>query len=371
MIRVFRARAFRKKHARFETVPRDHRSSKNQPKRAENGRERSLENVALFSCPGDGERVRDDVLVGRVVAPEGDHLARAHAQAIDDLVRGVEPGPRRRELPRVGPHVEFQALGRAPERQTADHQQHEDAVGRRRGDVGDLARAVDAAPRREEQARPGEDEREEERRGRRAALAEVVEARRLVEHLRLPEALRVDAVRAPGHSRPQAVRRVDHGPREDDVVVPEAHVGHQRARGTDAPEPPVQLAVGVRRAQFEALAQRELEEEERHAQQEEREEVGHEERAAAVAVAQVREAPDVADADAVADRGEQELRARVPLGPLRRRRGARQGRVGPRRLLPRRRRRRRAGVGHVVHLLLFLCSSRARCKAAARESLLL
>ena len=39
---VFRARAFRKKHPRFETVPRDDRSSKNQPKRVENGRDRSL-----------------------------------------------------------------------------------------------------------------------------------------------------------------------------------------------------------------------------------------------------------------------------------------------------------------------------------------
>jgi hypothetical protein len=39
---VFRARAFRKKHPRFETVPRDDRSSKNQPKRVENGRDMSL-----------------------------------------------------------------------------------------------------------------------------------------------------------------------------------------------------------------------------------------------------------------------------------------------------------------------------------------
>ena len=38
----FRARAFREKHPRFETAPRDDRSSENQPKRAERGRERSL-----------------------------------------------------------------------------------------------------------------------------------------------------------------------------------------------------------------------------------------------------------------------------------------------------------------------------------------
>ncbi|KAK7232929.1 hypothetical protein SO694_0003625 [Aureococcus anophagefferens] len=39
---MFRARAFREKHSRFETTPRDDRSSKNQPKRVENGRDMSL-----------------------------------------------------------------------------------------------------------------------------------------------------------------------------------------------------------------------------------------------------------------------------------------------------------------------------------------
>ena len=38
---AFRARAFQEQHPRSETVPSDDRSSKNQPKRAENGRERS------------------------------------------------------------------------------------------------------------------------------------------------------------------------------------------------------------------------------------------------------------------------------------------------------------------------------------------
>ena len=38
----FRARAFQKRHLRFEIVPRDDRSSKNQPKRGENDRARSL-----------------------------------------------------------------------------------------------------------------------------------------------------------------------------------------------------------------------------------------------------------------------------------------------------------------------------------------
>ena len=37
-----RARARRKKHPRFESAPRDDRSSRNQPKRAETGRERRL-----------------------------------------------------------------------------------------------------------------------------------------------------------------------------------------------------------------------------------------------------------------------------------------------------------------------------------------
>ena len=36
------ARAFRKQHPRVESAPRDDRSSKNQPKRAENDRDRSL-----------------------------------------------------------------------------------------------------------------------------------------------------------------------------------------------------------------------------------------------------------------------------------------------------------------------------------------
>ena len=36
------ARAFRNQHPRFESAPRDDRSSKNQSKRVENGRERSL-----------------------------------------------------------------------------------------------------------------------------------------------------------------------------------------------------------------------------------------------------------------------------------------------------------------------------------------
>ena len=40
--RVFRARSFRKKHRRFESAPRDDRSSKNEPKRVDHGRERSL-----------------------------------------------------------------------------------------------------------------------------------------------------------------------------------------------------------------------------------------------------------------------------------------------------------------------------------------
>ena len=39
---VFRARAFQKQHSRFETVPRDDHSSKNQPKRVENDRDMSL-----------------------------------------------------------------------------------------------------------------------------------------------------------------------------------------------------------------------------------------------------------------------------------------------------------------------------------------
>jgi hypothetical protein len=41
-VSVPRARAFREKHPRVDTVPSDDRSSKNQPKRVENGRDRSL-----------------------------------------------------------------------------------------------------------------------------------------------------------------------------------------------------------------------------------------------------------------------------------------------------------------------------------------
>ena len=41
-VRVPRASVPEEKHPRFETVPRDDRSSKNQPKRVENGRDRSL-----------------------------------------------------------------------------------------------------------------------------------------------------------------------------------------------------------------------------------------------------------------------------------------------------------------------------------------
>ena len=40
--RVFRARALWERHPRVERAPRDDRSSKNRPKRAENGRDRSL-----------------------------------------------------------------------------------------------------------------------------------------------------------------------------------------------------------------------------------------------------------------------------------------------------------------------------------------
>ena len=39
---AFRARAFQDQHACFETVPRDDQSSKNQPKRVETDRDRSL-----------------------------------------------------------------------------------------------------------------------------------------------------------------------------------------------------------------------------------------------------------------------------------------------------------------------------------------
>jgi len=55
---VLRARAFREKHPRFETVPRDDRSSKNQPKRVEAAERGAFEvgNFAPFSRPAQHAR---------------------------------------------------------------------------------------------------------------------------------------------------------------------------------------------------------------------------------------------------------------------------------------------------------------------------
>ena len=59
---VPRARAFQKAQSRFEIVPGDDPSSKKQPKRVEDDRDRSglkLANVAPFRCPGsDGATMK-------------------------------------------------------------------------------------------------------------------------------------------------------------------------------------------------------------------------------------------------------------------------------------------------------------------------
>ena len=71
---MFRARAFRKQYPRFESAPRDDRSSKSQPKRVENGRDRSLQSweFRTLLLPRSHKERNNGALVVRAMPRDGD-----------------------------------------------------------------------------------------------------------------------------------------------------------------------------------------------------------------------------------------------------------------------------------------------------------
>ena len=111
---MFRARAFRKKHPRVESAPRDDRSSKNQPKRAENdrgafevGEFRTLFLPRLFA----GRLAGHDGRAGAVApfALEGEHSAAEHAASLRAVARAGDDWDFTWLLPGRGDAVRFES----------------------------------------------------------------------------------------------------------------------------------------------------------------------------------------------------------------------------------------------------------------------
>ena len=105
----------------------------------------------------------------------------------------------------------------------------------------------------------------------------------------------VSAVR-PGKRRREGGEEVVDGPGDDHVVVEAHHAGGQEVGEAQALEERGEVGVEGDRAHGGVLPEGDLHEEAGDADEEQHEGVGDEEGAAAVLVAQVREAPDVAKA---------------------------------------------------------------------------
>ena len=111
---MFRARAFQKKHQRFETVPRDDRSSKNQPInttcRKRNLRRRSCYEFRVRAASVSGWSPHSDPLVITTLAEAPGDAAPARPATSQAPSRGNGAQRDRRsagELPAVGRRAEI------------------------------------------------------------------------------------------------------------------------------------------------------------------------------------------------------------------------------------------------------------------------
>ena len=150
-------------------------------------------------------------------------------------------------------------------------------------------------------------------------------ARAAAQRALLPEGVGAALVGGPRERGGEGVEEVPERPRDDDVVVERDEEGHQHTGHPDAGQGRVDLPPRLQRAHLELLPDAQLQEEERHADDHQHDRVRHEEGATAVLVAQVGEAPEVAQPDCVADTRYQELEWTTP--PLPRGRGHFLGRI--------------------------------------------
>ena len=140
-------------------------------------------------------------------------------------------------------------------------------------------------------------------------------ARAAVQRALLPEGIGAALVGGPWERGGEGVEEVPQRPRDDDVVVERDEEGHQHTGHPDAGQGRVDLPPRLQRAHLELLPDAQLQEEERHADDHQHDRVRHEEGATAVLVAQVGEAPEVAQPDCVADTRYQELEWTTPPLP--------------------------------------------------------
>jgi len=116
----------------------------------------------------------------------------------------------------------------------------------------------------------------------------------------------------PGQGVDERHNEVDQGPANDDVVVGHNVVGGEHGGTTNTSEAGVDAAEHTDVTALELLAEGELHEGHGDTDEEEADEVGDEEESTTPGVAQVGEAPEVTEADGVADHGEDESRATHP-----------------------------------------------------------
>lgn len=142
-----------------------------------------------------------------------------------------------------------------------------------------------------------------------------VPARAAVQRALLPEGIGTALIGGPWERVGEGVEEVPERPRDDDVVVERDEEGHQHTAKPDAGQRRVDLPPRLQRAHLELLPDAQLQEEERHADDHQHDRVRHEEGATAVLVAQVREAPEVAQPHSIADTCCQELEWATPPLP--------------------------------------------------------
>ena len=116
----------------------------------------------------------------------------------------------------------------------------------------------------------------------------------------------------PGKGVDESHDEVDQGPANDDVVVGHDVVGGEHRGSTHTGEAGMDTAEHTDVTTLELLAEGELHKGHGDTDEEEANEVGDEEESTTPSVAQVGEAPEVTEADGVADHGEDEGRATHP-----------------------------------------------------------
>ena len=127
----------------------------------------------------------------------------------------------------------------------------------------------------------------------------------------------LDVLDRPGEGRHEGHDQVDQGPADDDVVVGDDAEGGDNRGQTDSGEARVDATEDTDVTALEFLAESELHECNGDADGEEASQVGHEEESATPGEAEVGEAPEVSEADTVADHSEDEGHAGEPPSSLR------------------------------------------------------